>query len=225
MDRYTRNASTIRPEETQKLHDCRVAVIGLGGLGGYVAEMLARAGVGHIVGVDRDRFEVTNLNRQLFSTEENLGLPKAEEAAKRIKAVNPQTDFLPVWTEVTAKNAYDLLEGCHLAVDCCDNIATRLAVEEAAHRREIPLVHGAIGGWFGQVGVSRPGDRLIARLYEGAEASGAEQELGCPPFIPAAVAAFQVAEILKVLLGKEEALRGEVLYLDLLHQQFDREKF
>ena len=86
--RYTRNISTITEEENEKLRDFKVCVIGCGGIGGYVIEMLARIGIGYLTVVDMDVFEESNLNRQILSSEKNLGNSKAIEAKKRINAIN-----------------------------------------------------------------------------------------------------------------------------------------
>lgn len=221
MERYARNAQSISAAETEYLHSRCVAVVGLGGLGGYVVELLARVGVGKIVGIDCDAVETTNLNRQLLATEANLGQPKAAEAAKRLAAVNSQTAFTPVQALLTAENAAELLAGCDLVVDCSDNIPARLAMEAAAEALGVPLVHGAIAGWYGQVGVSFPGDRMLAAYYRGCEGKGAEAALGNPSFTPALVAALQAAETIKVLLHKDGVLRNRLLYIDALLHQYD----
>ena len=87
MNRYLRNKNLISHEEQVKLSQMKVAVLGCGGLGGYVIEMLARLGVGKLILVDFDTFDESNLNRQLISTEKNLGSSKVEEAIKRIKLI------------------------------------------------------------------------------------------------------------------------------------------
>ena len=167
QQRYARNASSISEAETEQLRNKRVAVVGLGGLGGYVTELLARVGVGAILGFDDDTVSESNLNRQLFATEEGVGRPKAEEAARRIAAVNSQTAFTAHRVRVTEENAVSCLRGCDAVVDCCDSIETRLVLERAAETLGVPLVHGAIAGWYGQVGVCFPGDRLLSACYGG----------------------------------------------------------
>ena len=220
QERYIRNANSISDLETKRLHRMRVAIVGLGGLGGYVAELLARVGVGTIVGFDDDTVSASNLNRQLFATEAGVGRSKAEEAEKRIAAVNSGTAFTAWAMRVTAENAETLLAGADVIVDCCDNVQTRLTLERAAAALGVPLVHGAIAGWYGQVGVCYPGDGLMTACYGNASGKGAEELLGNPSFTPACIASLEAAQTVKVLLRKEGVLRGRLLYIDLLNNTF-----
>ncbi len=219
-ERYARNASCIRAEETEQLLTARVAVVGLGGLGGYVAELLARVGVGTILGFDDDTVSASNLNRQLFATEDGIGQPKAAAAAKRIASVNSETVFTARMLRITEGNAEETLRGVDIVVDCCDNIDTRLILERAAETLCIPLVHGAIAGWYGQVGVCFPGDGLLSACYGEKRGKGVESELGNPSFTPALVASIEAAQAVKVLLGREGVLRNRLLYVDLLNNTF-----
>ena len=219
QDRYARNAASITAKETRLLHHRRVVIVGLGGLGGYVAELLARVGVGEIIGYDDDVVSESNLNRQLFATEAGVGRRKADEAAKRMAAVNSEISFAAHAMRVTAENAERLLTGCDAVVDCCDNIPTRLVLERAAEALGIPLVHGAVGGWYGQVGVSFPGDRLISKTYGTYTGEGVERELGNPSFTPALIASVEASETVKLLLSKGTPLRGRLLYIDLLDME------
>ena len=220
QERYIRNANSISEAETKRLHRMRVAIVGLGGLGGYVAELLARVGVGTIAGFDDDTVGKSNLNRQLFATEDALGLSKAEAAGRRIANVNSGTAFTARALRVTGENAEALIAGVDVIVDCCDNVETRLTLERAAEALGVPLVHGAIAGWYGQVGVCFPGDRLMSACYGAASGKGAEELLGNPSFTPACIASLEAAQTVKVLLGKQGVLRGRLLYVDLLDNTF-----
>lgn len=221
MDRYVKNGTSITPEETNYLQHCCVAVVGCGGLGGYVLEMLARVGIGNLTLIDSDVVDITNLNRQLLATQENLGQPKVEEAAKRIKTINSLINLSVHEERLNPDNAVYLLQGCQVVVDAVDNISTRILMETVCEQLGLPLVHGAIAGWYGQVMVVFPGDKSLSAIYHGAGDRGAETELGNPSFIPAAVASIEVAETLKVLLNKGEILRKQLLSIDLLRQQFE----
>ena len=220
-DRYQRNMHTLSPEENLRIRDFKVCVVGCGGLGGYIIEMLGRLGVGAIVAVDGDVFEPSNLNRQILSNEGNLGVPKAIAARDRMAEVNSDVRVQPVTERFTAENSADLLEGCHLAFDALDNAPSRRVLEAACEQAGIPLVHGAIGGWYGQVCVVYPGDRVLeALLPEGSE-KGIEAELGNPAFTPALVAALEVAEGVKVLFDKPGVLRHRLLAVDLLNHEYE----
>ena len=220
--RYARNLGSITRQEQDLLRRRKVCVIGCGGLGGFLLEYLARLGVGHITAVDGDRFDPTNLNRQILATEDNLGLSKAAEAKKRLARVNPDVQLTAVEQFLTAENAAEILAGHHLVLDALDSIPHRLMLQRICRELKIPLVHGAVEGWFGQVTTVLPGDDTLSRLYHGSrETSAPEHSSGTLAFAPALVASVQAGETVKLLLDREPALRGEVLFVDLLQNHFD----
>ena len=220
-NRYTRNMNTFSLDENQQFKKFNICVVGCGGLGGYVLEMLGRLGIGSITGIDGDVFDETNLNRQILSTEEVLGREKAMVAEERMKAVNSEVHFNPIVAFMDEGNAEDILKGHHLVVDALDNIKTRKIVAAACEKLGIPLIHGAIAGWYGQVSANLPGDGTLSRIYPGDAEKGAETDLGNPSFTPALVASIQVSEAMKVLLGKGEILQNKLLVLDLLNHQYE----
>lgn len=220
-NRYERNRNTFTQEENEKFHGFRVCVVGCGGLGGYVIEMLGRLGIGHITAVDGDVFDETNLNRQLLSTERLIGKEKALAAKERLAQVNSEVEIIPVVGFLNEENCRDMIKGHHLVVDALDNVSSRKILAKGCREMNIPLVHGAIGGWYGQVSTIMPGDDTMNRLYRDDENKGAEVEMGNPSFTPALVASIQVAEAAKVLLGKGEILQNQVLTLDLLTHSYD----
>jgi len=219
--RYQRNRQTISTAGQLKLFRSSVAVIGCGGLGGYVIEELARLGVGKIVAIDPDIFEEHNLNRQLLSTPATLGRPKVSAAAERVGLINPAVNLVPLQVAFGAANGADLLVDVTVVVDALDSIPVRLELAETCNALSIPLVHGAIGGWYGHVATQFPGDLSIQKIY-GAwkEGKGVEQRLGNPSFTPAVVASLQVAEVAKIILGEGEPLRRRKLAIDLQSMEF-----
>lgn len=216
-ERYQRNIGTIGFEGQLKLLQSRVAIIGLGGLGGSVLEMLLRWGIGNLVAVDGDIFADSNLNRQILSRSANLAGRKAEAARLRAEEVNPAVDVNAHDVSVDDQNLPGLLQGCHVVVDCLDNIRTRFVLEKACKRSEIPFIHGAIAGFMGQVSSIFPEDTGLEAIYGSRDVmeSGAEKDLGTPCVTPAAVAAWQVSEAVKILLGWESSLRNKILFFDL----------
>lgn len=219
MGRYDRNG-IFSSEDMKRIHAAHVCVIGSGGLGGYIIEMLSRVGIGEITVVDGDVFDETNLNRQLFSMSENLGRIKVFEAKKRMAQINPETTIHAIHILLDEENAVSIIQRADLVVDALDNVPARLATQMACEKLQIPLIHGAIAGWYGQVTTILPGDRTLDRLYKSSQENGIEKELGNPSFTPATIASIQVSETLKVLLGKEEILRNRVLMIDLLDNEF-----
>lgn len=221
--RYERNIGTITLQENEKLKRCRVCVIGCGGLGGYVIEELSRMGVGHITAVDGDAFQISNLNRQILSSESVLGQAKALAAKERVEAINSHVELVPVCCYITDDNASEILsKGYDAVVDALDNITGRRILEKHCKEQNLPLIHGAIAGWHGQVAVIMPGDELFRQLYP-SEASdkGAETETGNPSFTPAVTASIQTAEVIKVLLSRPQILRNKLLTIDLLEQEYE----
>jgi molybdopterin/thiamine biosynthesis adenylyltransferase len=220
--RYQRNREMISLSQQLTLFRSRVAVVGCGGLGGYIIEELARLGIGGIVAVDPDVFQEHNLNRQLYSTPDQLGRDKVDAAACRVAAVNPAVTFRPVAEAFAELNGAELLRGVDVAVDALDSIPARLLLAQMCDSRGIPMVHGAIAGWYGRLATQFPGDGTLQRLYpRNRELPGIEADLGNPSFTPAVVASFQVAEVVKILLNIGEPIRNRYLLIDLYHLEFD----
>jgi molybdopterin/thiamine biosynthesis adenylyltransferase len=219
--RYQRNIGTIGISGQIKLLSSRAAVIGCGGLGGWIIEMLARAGVGELVMVDPDVFDDNNLNRQLFSTEINIGKPKALAAADRVATVNSAVETFASVVFLDEKNGREILEGSSVVIDALDNNNSRRNASIICRELGIPFVHGAIGGMFGQVGVFYPGD---SPLWENDDVpdKGVETETGNPSFTPAFIASLQVSEAIKVLSVPEIGLKGELLWFDLTNLELQR---
>lgn len=215
--RYKANAGTLGSKGQKRLLQSKVLVAGLGGLGGHVVEQLVRCGVGELVGVDADNFDETNLNRQLYSDINSIGLSKTEAARNRVAKINDAVEFYPLTRKLEdlEGNTYDDVD---LIFDCLDTIPSRLHLQEMGERYSIPLVHGAIGGWFGQVAVVWPGSKLLSNIY-GTKREGIEKALGNPPFTPALIATLMVSEGIKLLLGKKKR-ENTVLFADLLSNQW-----
>lgn len=220
-NRYQRNMNTFSPEENEKFKSFHVCVIGCGGLGGYVIEMLGRLGIGFITAVDGDVFDETNLNRQILATEKLLGREKAQVAKARMEEVNSEVEVTPIVELLNGDNYRKILKGHDIVVDALDNMSSRKLLARGCAELKIPLVHGAIAGWYGQVSTIMPGDKTMERLYHGDENKGIEVELGNPAFTPALVAAVQVAEVTKVLLGKGDILQNKLLTLNLLNHEYE----
>ncbi len=216
-ERYLRNLGTLGWEGQCRLLQACVAVVGCGGLGGAVIEGLARSGLGRLIVIDGDRFVPHNLNRQLLGTVAGLGQRKVEAASERVAAINPAVEVVAHPVVATKETLPGLLAGAEVVVDALDTPGDRLVLQDAARELNIPLVHGAIAGLIGQVATVFPGDETLTLLYGmgQAPAHGAEFVLGTPAPTPMLVAACQVAEVIKILLGKGELLRGQMLFLDL----------
>lgn len=216
--RYARNLGTVGIGGQLKLLRASVAIVGLGGLGGYVAEALARMGVGHLILIDGDDFEEHNLNRQLFSTQRNLGMQKVRAACQRIAEVNSAVTTDGYAAVLTPENLPKLLDGADVVVDALDRLPTRLVLQDGARELGVPMVHGSIGGFLGQVMTIFPEDAGLHALYgngDGLPEQGLESRLGTPSATPMGVAAWEVQEVVKILTDQGELLRGRLLIVDM----------
>ncbi|MBN2032746.1 MAG: HesA/MoeB/ThiF family protein [Deltaproteobacteria bacterium] len=228
--RYVRNREILSLEELLRLAESRVAVVGAGGLGGTVLSILGRTGIGHLVVIDFDVFDESNLNRQAFSHCENLGKPKAEEARSQLERINPGVDVSAYQIRLNAENGKNLLKDCQVVVDALDNVESRITLMEAAKALGVPLVHGAIAGFEGQIMSLFPGDEGLSRIYGKAKKgendfTGPEAVLGVPGITAAVIAAFQAMEVIKILLKRGRPFTNTMVYLDLERGEINQFRF
>lgn len=215
--RYLRNIPALSEAECQLLQQKRVAVVGCGGLGGHIIELLCRIGVGYLRVIDPDIFEETNFNRQLLLEQSLLGTSKAQAAKLRAQRINPQITVEPVVATLAADNALDLIADCDLVLDALDGISARRTLAAASSQANIPYVYGAISGWVAQAAVSMPGDELLDALYLSSTAIHDKSVLS---FTPALCASIQTALAVKLLVHRPVE-SGVLYYVDLLHQEFE----
>jgi molybdopterin/thiamine biosynthesis adenylyltransferase len=215
--RYERSHGTVGWEGQIKLLESTVAVVGSGGLGGWVIEGLARMGIGHLVIIDGDSFAENNLNRQALCTETNLGQGKTDAARDRVTRINSATQITTHPVMADEASMKEMLTGADVVVDALDTLPTRLVLQKVSQDLGVPLVHGAIGGYIGQVMTVFPGDEGLRAIYgrgDDVPERGIEVQLGNPAATPMMVAAWQIQEVVKVLLGRGKPLRNRILVLD-----------
>jgi molybdopterin/thiamine biosynthesis adenylyltransferase len=218
--RYQRNRKTISISQQLRIFNGTVAIVGCGGLGGYIIEQLARLGVGRLIAIDPDVFEEHNLNRQLYSTPAMLGRPKVEAAHFRVREINPAVTLYPIKCAFSKTNGFDILQGSDVIVDALDSISVRLELAEVSNELNVPLVHGAIGGWYGQVATQFPGEQTLRKIYNRpSDGKGVEKGLGNPSFTPAVIASLEVAEVCKILIGQGQTLSRRKLHINLLDME------
>ena len=223
-ERYARNMQSLSIEDQGILLQSGACIVGAGGLGGTVAEVLARIGVGRLHLIDGDSFEEHNLNRQRFARTDNLGKPKAPAAREAIARINPAVEVTASAVFMTAENAADLIGDADVAIDCLDRLDSRLVLQKACRRRQIPLVSAAVAGTAGQLTVVFPEDAGLESLIgeiDAGESRGAETRLGNLPFAVSTLASLEAAEAVKVLLGRGGLLRDRLLLFDLMEPYFE----
>jgi molybdopterin/thiamine biosynthesis adenylyltransferase len=218
-ERYVRNMRTLSLQDQVALLHARVAVIGLGGLGGGVTEVLARIGVGRLSLMDGDRFADSNLNRQLLCTHAGLATSKADAAVQRVRSVNASVAVKAYADFLDADNAAERLAGSDVVVDCLYSLKFRFVLEEACRAAGIPLVSAAVAGTAGHVTTIFPEDPGLKLIYGQSDripAKGAEASLGTLPQCVTLLSALETSEVVKVLLKKGTLLRNRLLVVDLM---------
>jgi molybdopterin/thiamine biosynthesis adenylyltransferase len=206
-------------EGQQRLLDAHALVIGAGGLGSPVALYLATAGVGRITIVDNDTVDLTNLQRQIVHSVESIGKPKAESAALTLGAINPEVRVEAIVERADASQLMTLVADADVVIDCCDNFATRQAVNAACVAHAKPLVSGAAIRFDGQISVFDTRDPE-APCYGCVFPPDAKfEEVSCSTmgvFAPLVgiIGSMQAAEALKLLAGLGSPLTGRLQMLD-----------
>jgi len=230
LQRYSRHI--ILPEVggkgQKKLLDARVVIIGAGGLGCPVGYYLAAAGVGTIGLIDNDTVEMSNLQRQIAHSTKTLGKLKIDSAKATFEALNPDVTVAGIKERVNKDNILGLLKDYDVVVDGSDNFPTRYLVNDACVLLGKPLVSGAILRFEGQVTTIVPGEGHCYRcLFEEMPPAGLVpscQEAGVIGAIPGVVGSLQAIEVIKLILGKGDALKNTLLIYDALRTTFRRVK-
>jgi molybdopterin/thiamine biosynthesis adenylyltransferase len=221
--RYRRNFNTINFAEQITLLSSKVAVVGCGGLGGNIIELLARLGVGNIITVDGDIFKESNLNRQILCTEKNIIKEKAISAASRIKYINSSIDTQYYSQFIDTQNINNIIQDRDVVIDALDNIPSRFILEKACKKLKIPFIHGAINGLQGQVTTIFLEDKGLTAIY-GPEDRYHEKpvanQVSVLSVTPSLIASLQVTEVLKILLKRGKPLRNRLLLINLEENDF-----
>ncbi|MCL2320953.1 MAG: HesA/MoeB/ThiF family protein [Oscillospiraceae bacterium] len=225
LKRYERNLNSLSEDEVLSLSSKKVCIAGCGGLGGYILEHLARIGVGNLTVIDGDVFEESNLNRQILSDEDSLGMGKSETAKHRVGKINPLVNVKDYRIYLDEQNSIEIFSGHDVVVDALDNIKSKIMIQETCKKLNIPFVHGSIAGWYGQISAIFPGDDTLNFIYKGQSDHGIEKELGNLSFTASVVASFQSAEVVKILLNKGNLVRNALLLVDLLNMEFEEIRF
>jgi len=226
IQRYSRHL--IMPEVgldgQKKLKAARVLCVGAGGLGSPLALYLAAAGVGTLGLVDFDAVDSSNLQRQILHGTKDVGRPKLESAAERLRDVNPNVRIVPYQLRLSSDNALDLFRDYDVIADGTDNFPTRYLVNDAAVFHDIPLVHGSIYRFEGQATVFKPHEgpcyRCLFPQPPPPELAPSCAEGGVLGVLPGIIGSLQANEALKLALGIGESLSGRLLLFDALSTEF-----
>ncbi|WAM34471.1 HesA/MoeB/ThiF family protein [Caldicellulosiruptor morganii] len=218
--RFLKNIGALTEEGQKRIFSTVVAVVGVGGIGGFLIEGLARLGVKKIIAVDMDTFDETNLNRQIISNINNLGKYKVFEAEKRVKEINPGVYFEPIKEKAYLENLDVFLYEADYIFDATDNMEIRKSLSKFVQNTGKVLIHGGCAGWYAQVAIITKDTPGIERLLGEINVEGAEKELGNPVFAPMLTAALELSEFCKLVSKQGDILVGRCLLVNLLTNEY-----
>jgi molybdopterin/thiamine biosynthesis adenylyltransferase len=208
----------------RKLLEAKVLLLGAGGLGSPAALYLAAAGVGTLGIVDMDVVDESNLQRQILHNLDRIGDRKVDSAKKTLTLLNPDVDVIAHDTRLDASNVVEILSGYDVVVDGADNFPVRYLLNDASLKTGVPVVHGSIFRFEGQVTVFKPHDgpcyRCLLPEPPPPELAPSCAEAGVLGVLPGIVGSIQALEAIKILLDLGESLSGRLLTYDSLEQSF-----
>ena len=226
IERYSRQIilKEVGRAGQEKLLSSRVLIVGTGGLGSPAALYLAAAGVGKLGLIDADRVELTNLQRQIIHSSNNVGKEKVVSAEQKIKAINPEVAVETYCTRATAANTREIVRDYDFVVDGTDNFPSKFLINDACYFEKVPFSHASVLGFDGQIMTVLPGETACYRCVlaspppVGAVPSCAEA--GVLGTVPGVTGCLQATEAVKFLLGIGELLTNRILIYDALGMQF-----
>jgi adenylyltransferase/sulfurtransferase len=220
IDRYSRQImlEEIGYQGQLKLRAAKICVVGVGGLGNPITTRLVAMGVGKLRIIDRDVIELSNLHRQTMFDESDVGQVKVEVAAKKLKKLNPDVEIESFPISINDYTALDAVEGCDVVIDALDSVNARYALNKACVEKNIPFVTGAAVGVSGQAFTILPGKSacyscMFPALDEDSMPTCSIE--GVHPSILSIVGGIEVAEAVKIILGKSPSLSDKILHIDL----------
>ena len=227
----SRQMSIVTRSEQQRFKDAKITVIGCGGIGGETIEMLARMGIGELVLVDEDAFDLFNLNRQTLASIADLGLDKSAVAAEKVRLINPYVKVTTFNEHADQTNIDKIIGDSDIVIDALDNVLTRVIVSRKAKEKGIAYIHGAIHGTLGQITVFLPNsDKTYEEMFNlpsiGKELNDETIEAlkkvtsGVPPVIgptPNLIGCLEAFEAYKIITGVGKVtVAPKILTFDLL---------
>ena len=227
----SRQMSIVTRSEQERFKDAKITVIGCGGIGGETIEMLARMGIGELVLVDEDAFDLSNLNRQTLASIKDLGLDKSAVATEKVRLINPYVKVTTFNEHVDETNIDKIIGDSNIVIDALDNVLTRVIVSRKAKEKGIPYIHGAIHGTLGQITVFLPNSEKTYEEMFNLPSNGKELNdetvealknvtSGVPPVIgptPNLIGCLEAFEAYKIITGVGKVtVAPKILTFDLL---------
>jgi len=196
-----------------RLKNAKVTIVGVGGLGCPVALYLTAAGVGRITLIDKERIELSNLNRQILHWSMDIGKFKTFSAIKKLSKLNPLIKFESYEEEIEKENIRELIKGSNVVVDCLDNWKTRFILNEACVSERIPLVHAGVHSWYGQITTIMPGKGPCLRCIL-LKTPKEEEKFPILGVTAGILGLLEALEAIKIIVGLGNPLVGRILFFD-----------
>lgn len=210
LERYSRQLILLGEDGQAKLKKSKVLVVGAGGLGSTVLYYLVAAGVGRIIVVDRERVELSNLNRQILYTSSDIGLSKANVALRRLKELNPNVDVLALSRDFNEGLAEEVIPKVDLAIDALDNWDTRILLNRVCVKYRKPLIHAGVEGFYGQLMIVIPGETACLQCIIPVKPRE-KKPLPVVGPVPGILGAMEALESIKILAGCGEVAKGKLV--------------
>jgi len=222
LERYDRQMliSDLGSEGQRKLKASKVVVAGIGGLGCLSSLYLAAAGIGKMILVDKGKFKLSDLNRQILCWQRDIGRFKTDVAKEKLEALNPKVKVEVLVTEITKTNVRDVVADADVVVDGLDNWRTRFVINEYCVTQGIPFVHAGVSAMHGQMITIVPGKGPCLRCIFPKEPPEAE-DIPVLGATPALFAALQVMETIKLITGIGETLAGRMMFFNGKEMEFE----
>lgn len=221
IDRYARHLvlKEIGGEGQNRLKAARVALIGMGGIGTPAGQYLAAAGVGKLGLIDDDMISLSNLQRQILYKTDQIGTAKVMTAAVALQEINPNVDYYPVHVRLDEDNAHEVLKRYDIVLDGCDNFQTRLLVNRVCYEMGKPLVSAAIGRWGGQLATFDGSPCYQCLVPEIPPDADTCERVGVVGALAGIMGTLAALEVIKLITGAGDTLRGQLLIFDALTMQ------
>lgn len=211
-----------------RLQDACVVIVGLGGLGSAASIYLAAAGIGHLILIDFDIVDLSNLQRQIIHETKDIGHPKVDSAKARLLALNPEIKITSIKEKLTAQGLAKQLEGVSVVVDCSDNFETRFAINDACVKHKIPLVSAAAIRFEAQISVfnSQHEHSPCYRCLYSSEAAVPQTctDNGVISPLLGIIGSMQACETMKIIMQIGETLLGRLLLFDAMSMEWHSAK-
>ena len=213
LERYDRQLMLFGKEGQLKLKKTTICIVGIGGLGSPAAIYTAAAGFGKIILIDKEKVELSNLNRQILHWTPDIGRKKVESAIEKLRKLNPDIELEAIDEELNEDNIYEIVKKCDIVLDCLDNWETRMLLNKACVDLRKPLIHAGINGFNGQLMVVIPGKTPCLYCVFGSIKTPPEK-FPVIGVVPGVMAMLQVLEAIKLATGHGEPFLNKLLIFE-----------